>query len=241
MLILGIETSAVSAGAAVVANGKLIGESYINTGLTHSQTVMCLIDTVLKNTGVTFDQIDAVAVAAGPGSFTGIRIGVSAVKGLCFPVNKPCYPVSTLEAMANCVDIEGYIICPVMDARCMQVYTARFVKSHGIIERLTDDKPMTLQELAEDLEKCSEKIMLIGDGTEIAYKFLSEKGLNVVKFSEVFSFQRASGVAIAAHRNYNRGESSVSADELQPIYLRLSQAEREKNKSGVNKNDSIKQ
>ncbi len=241
MLILGIETSAVSAGAAIVSDGKVIGESYINSGLTHSQTIMCLIDSVLKNTDVSFDDVDAVAVAAGPGSFTGIRIGVSAVKGLCFTNNKPCYPVSTLEAMANCVDLEGYVICPVMDARCMQVYNALFTKKDGAIVRLTDDNPKTLQELSEELSKYSEKIILIGDGAEIAYRFLSEKGLNVEKFAEVFKFQRASGVAITAFRNYNKGVPSVSADKLQPVYLRLSQAERELNKSGVNKNDSIKQ
>ncbi len=230
MIILGIESSAVSAGAAVVNDGKLIGEVYLNTGLTHSQTIMCLIDSVLKNCSLCFSDIDAVAVAAGPGSFTGVRIGVSAVKGLCFTENKPCFAVSTLEAMANAVDIEDCIICPVMDARCMQVYTARFRKCGNEIERLNDDKPMTLQELADELADCKEKIMLIGDGSEISYRFLTEKGINAEKFSEIFRFQRASGVAITAYRNYNKDNKTISAEELQPVYLRLSQAEREKNK-----------
>lgn len=241
MKILGIETSAVSAGAAIVADGKLIGETYLNTGLTHSQTVMCLVDSVLNNCNLNFSDIDAVAVAAGPGSFTGVRIGVSAVKGLCFTEDLPCFPVSTLEAMANSVDSEECIICPVMDARCMQVYTALFRKNNAELERLIDDKPMTLQELSVLLADYDEKIILIGDGTEPAYKFLSDKIHNISKFSEIFRYQRASGVAITAYRKYNSGVSSVSADSLQPVYLRLSQAERELNKTGVNKNDCIKQ
>ncbi len=230
MKILGIETSAVSAGAAIVSDGKLIGETYINTGLTHSQTVMCLIDTVLSNCMLNFSDIDAVAVAAGPGSFTGIRIGVSAVKGLCFTENKPCIPVSTLEAMANAAELEDCIICPVMDARCMQVYTAQFVRTEEGIVRLADDKPLTLQELSDVLLQYDKRIVLIGDGSEISYRFLTEKGINAVKFSEIFRFQRASGVAITAYRNYNKDNTMISAEELQPVYLRLSQAEREKNK-----------
>lgn len=241
MIILGVETSAVSAGAAIVKDGKLISETFLNTGLTHSQTVMTLIDSVLKNAGLTFNDVNAVAVAAGPGSFTGIRIGVSAVKGLCFSENLPCWPVSTLEAMANGVDMSDCIICPVMDARCMQVYNALFKKINNAVARITDDKPKTLQELAEELKSFSEKIVLVGDGTEIAFKFLSEKGINVHKFSEIYRFQHASGVAITAFRNYNNGEHFISADELQPVYLRLSQAERELNKSGVNNNDCVKQ
>ncbi len=230
MKILGIETSAVSAGAAIVSDGKLIGETYVNTGLTHSQTVMCLIDTVLSNCMLSFSDIDAVAVAAGPGSFTGIRIGVSAVKGLCFTENKPCIPVSTLEAMANAAELEDCIICPVMDARCMQVYTAQFAKTEEGIVRLADDKPLTLQELSDVLLQYDKIIVLIGDGSEISYRFLTEKGINAVKFSEIFRFQRASGVAITAYRNYNKDNTMISAEELQPVYLRLSQAEREKNK-----------
>lgn len=232
MLILGIDTSAVSAGAALVSDGKLISETYINTGLTHSQTLMCLVDSALKNADKSLEDIDIVAVSSGPGSFTGIRIGVSAVKGLCFADNKPCYGISTLEALANCVDIEGYIICPVMDARCMQVYTALFKKSDGDIVRLMQDSPMTLEQLSDELIKIGKKVMLIGDGSDIAYKFLSEKPLDVSVFSEIFKFQHASGVAITAYRNYNRGVKPVSADTLQPNYLRLSQAERElKNRS----------
>ena len=240
MIILGVETSAVAAGAAIVKDGKLISETFLNTGLTHSQTIMKLIDSALNNAGLSFDNVNADAVAAGPGSFTGIRIGVSAVKGLCFSKNIPCISVSTLEAMANSVDMRDCIICPVMDARCMQVYNALFKKNGNEIERITDDKPITLQELACELKSFTEKIVLIGDGTEITFDFLQKNCLNVEKFPEIFKFQHASGVAITAFRKYNKGENFISADELQPVYLRLSQAERELNKSGVKSNDCIK-
>lgn len=235
MLILGVDTSALAAGAAVLKDGKLISETYLNTGLTHSQTIMELIDTALKNACVGFSDIDAVAVSAGPGSFTGIRIGVSAVKGLCFPENKPCYPVSTLEALANCVDIDGFLIVPVMDARCMQVYTAVFEKISGEVNRITDDTPMKLEELYDVLKAYDKKIILIGDGADISYKFLADKGLDVRVFSEIFKFQHASGVAITAFRHYNKGKGFISASELVPSYLRLSQAERELKKSGDDK------
>ena len=232
MVILGVDTSAVAAGAAIIKDGKLISETYINTGLTHSQTMLTLIDSALNAVDMSIDDVDAFAVSSGPGSFTGIRIGVSAVKGLCFAKNKPCFAVSTLEALANCADIDGFIICPVMDARCMQVYTALFEKTDGEIKRVTEDAPKTLDELSAELQKINKKILLIGDGADISYKFLAEKGLDVRKFSEIFKFQHASGVAITAYRNYNRGEEAVSADNLVPSYLRLSQAERELKKSG---------
>ncbi len=235
MIILGVDTSAVAAGAAIVKDGKLISETYINTGLTHSETLLTLIDSALNMADMSIDDVDSFAVSSGPGSFTGIRIGVSAVKGLCFAKNKPCFAVSTLEALANCADIDGFVICPVMDARCMQVYTALFEKTDGEIRRIADDAPKTLAELSEELTVIGKKVLLIGDGADISFKFLAEKGLDVRKFSEIFKFQHASGVAITAYRNYNRGEDAVSADNLIPSYLRLSQAERELKKSGDDK------
>ena len=232
MLILGIDTSAVAVGAAVLRDGKVLSETYINTGLTHSQTLLTLIDTALSNADLRFCDVDGVAVAVGPGSFTGIRIGVSAVKGLCFPADKKCFPVSTLEAMAHCADIDGYLICPVMDARCKQVYTALFEKQDNEIHRLLEDTPMALGDLAEKLKTYDRKVVLIGDGADIAYDYLRSEQLDVRKFSEIFKYQHASGVAIAAYRKYNKDNKYFSADELVPVYLRLSQAERElKNRS----------
>ena len=171
MVILGVDTSAVAAGAAIIKDGKLISETYINTGLTHSQTMLTLIDSALNAVDMSIDDVDAFAVSSGPGSFTGIRIGVSAVKGLCFAKNKPCFAVSTLEALANCADIDGFIICPVMDARCMQVYTALFEKTDGEIKRVTEDAPKTLEELSAELQEINKKILLIGDGADISISF----------------------------------------------------------------------
>ncbi len=232
MIILGIDTTAVSAGAAIIKDGKLLAETYINSGLTHSQTLLTLIDSALNLVSLKIADIDAFAVANGPGSFTGVRIGVSAVKGLCFAGNKPCVPVSTLEALANSVDLDGFIICPVMDARCMQVYTALFEKQGDELVRLAEDAPKTLQELYDELKTYNKKIILVGDGADVSYKFFSEKDLDVRKFSEIFKFQHASAVAITAYRNYNKGVEFISADKLLPSYLRLSQAERELKKSG---------
>ena len=235
MVILGVDTSAVAAGAAVLQDGKIVSDCYLNAGLTHSQTLMELIDTSLSLAGIRVADVDAFAVAHGPGSFTGIRIGVSAVKGLSFPQNTPCCGVSTLEALANCADAEDCVICPVMDARCQQVYTALFQKEDGALVRLTEDEPLMLEALAERLSAYSCKIMLIGDGTALAWDYLSQRMDHIVRFSEIFRFQHASGVAIAAWKKYNKQEPFCSGAELQPVYLRLSQAERELKKKTESK------
>ena len=227
MMILGIDTTAVAASAAVLKDGNIVSECYLNAGLTHSQTMLELIDASLKLAGVTVQGVDCFAVAHGPGSFTGVRIGVSAVKGLSFPENKPCYGISTLEALANCADLEDCLICPVMDARCRQVYTALFRKENGTLCRVTEDEPLSLDELADRLSTYDEPVLLIGDGTEVAFGHLSPRIGRVKKYSAVFRFQHASGVAIAAWKRYNNGEGPCSGAELQPVYLRLSQAERE--------------
>ncbi len=235
MTILGIDTSAVAASAAVLTDGKIVSECYLNAGLTHSQTLMELIDAALSLAGITAAEVDAFAVAHGPGSFTGVRIGVSAVKGLSFPRNTPCYGVSTLEALAYCADLENCVICPVMDARCRQVYTARFRKENGEIVRLTEDAPLSLEQLSEQLKGYSEPVLLLGDGTDVAYAYLSGRSHSVKRFTEVFRFQHASGVALAAWKRYHKGIPPCGGSELQPVYLRLSQAERELKKKNESK------
>ena len=235
MVILGIDTTAVAASAAVLRDGTLVSECYLNAGLTHSQTLMELIDAALKLAGIGMADVDCLAVAHGPGSFTGVRIGVSTVKGLSFPQNKPCYGISTLEALANCADAPDCVICPVMDARCQQVYTALFEKRDGEIARLTEDQPLKLSELAEQLEACSVPVLLIGDGADIAYDYLFPINDRIRRFSAVFRLQRACGVAIAAWKRYNNGEEPCSGAALQPVYLRLSQAERELKKKNEEK------
>ena len=231
MIILGLESSAVSAGAAVVKDGKLIGESYVNIGLTHSETLLPLTDRCLKSAGLSVSDVDAFAVAQGPGSFTGIRIGISAVKGLAFDTGKPVYGISTLEAMACGAMLEEYVICPVMDARCRQVYTALFETSGGALVRKTEDMPLKLEELEALLQKQERKILLIGDGAQITCAYLAASGtVDFCVFPEIFKYQRAAGVAFAAYVRYNNGEEGQPGETLQPSYLRLPQAERERNK-----------
>lgn len=227
MYILGIESSAVSAGAAVVRDGAVISEAFVNAGLTHSKTLMGLIDNAIKNAGLTLSDMDVIAVSAGPGSFTGVRIGVSAAKGLAFPCDIPCYGISSLEAIANSVFEKDCIICPVMDARCGQVYNALFDVSEGIIKRLTPDRAVTLDELYSEIVNSNKKTVLAGDGTSVTKKYFADRGLDINSFSDIFVYQHASGVAITAQRMYNNGVQPVPAEKLLPDYLRLSQAERE--------------
>ena len=152
MNILALDTSASPVSAALLKDGKLMGEFYLNTKTTHSQTLMPLTEALLKTAGVKLEEIDVFAVNAGPGSFTGVRIGVATVKGLSMPLDKKCASVSTLDSMAQCMPYAGGIVCAVMDARCSQVYNALFMLDDGEIQRLTDDRAVSIDELENDLE-----------------------------------------------------------------------------------------
>ncbi len=231
MIILGVESSAAAAGAAIVKDGKVLSETYLNTGLTHSQTLLRLVSSCLENAGLEKNEIDAYAVAKGPGSFTGIRIGVSLVKGLCFSSRTPVYGVSTLEAMAAAAAVPGYLICPVMDARCSQVYTAGFAADeNGGLARLYEDDALTLEALGERLRSSGKTALLLGDGADLTASFLSGQGSPFVKYPEIYKYQHASAVAFAAFLRYNNGERGTDAESLVPSYLRPSQAERERKK-----------
>lgn len=147
MKILALESSACAASAAITEDGKLLGEAFLNTGLTHSQTLLPLVQGLFKNANLALEEIDAFAVTNGPGSFTGVRIGVAALKGLAFPYEKPCIPLSTLEVIAFGQTGGDCTVCAAMDARCMQVYTALFSCHAGTLERLTEDSAMKIAEL----------------------------------------------------------------------------------------------
>ena len=229
MLIFGLESSAVSAGAAIIKDGKLIAETYLNLGLTHSETLMTLIDSCLKNAGLNIGDIDAFAVAQGPGSFTGIRIGISAVKGLVFGSEKPVYGISTLEALACGALLEEHLICPVMDARCNQVYTAAFTYRNGALCRELEDSALKLDAFYEYIKQQNKKVLLLGDGALLTERYLLEKeDIRFTVFPEIFRYQHAAGVAIAAWMRYNNGETGQNGALLLPSYLRLPQAERER-------------
>ena len=227
MLILAFETSAKAASVALTENGKLLGEGYQNTGLTHSQTLMVMAEDVLKQCGKTAADVEAVAVAEGPGSFTGVRIGVAAAKGFAWGKEIPCYGVSTLEAMAESLGaFDGYV-CPCMDARRSQVYNALFLAEGGKLTRVTEDRAIALADLKEELKNLEKSVFLVGDGATLCYNTLSKEVPSLVLPPEHRLHQRAVGVAILAQRMADAG-IAPSGGELTPNYLRLSQAEREK-------------
>ena len=144
MLILAFETSAKAASVALLDETRLLGEAYQNTGMTHSQTLLVMAEDLLKQCGKTVQDMTAVAVAAGPGSFTGVRIGVAAAKGFSWGAELPCYGVSTLEAMALSLGAYDGYVCPVMDARRSQVYTGLFRAEKGVLTRIAPDRAISL-------------------------------------------------------------------------------------------------
>ena len=227
MLILAFETSAKAGSVALMDDRKLLGESYQNTGLTHSQTLLTMAQDLLTGCGYTPKDVTAVAVAAGPGSFTGVRIGVAAAKGFAWGAELPCCGVSTLEAMALQMGVHQGYICPVMDARRSQVYNALFHAQAGVCTRVAEDRAISLEDLGNELKKLSEPIFLVGDGSILCYNTLSESVPGLVCPPEHRMHQRAAGVALAGCRMLARGESCDAAS-LSPNYLRLSQAERER-------------
>ena len=227
MLILAFETSAKAASTALLEDGKLLGEIYQNTGLTHSQTLMVMAEDLLKQCGKTVSEVSAVAVAEGPGSFTGVRIGVAAAKGFAWGREIPCYGVSTLEAMALGLGVYQGYVCPCMDARRSQVYNALFYVNRGALERVSEDRAISLAELGEELKNFNEPIFLVGDGSNLCYNTLLESVPNLVLPPEHRMHQRASGVALAARKQVEVGDPG-DANALTPNYLRLSQAERER-------------
>ena len=227
LLILAFETSAKAASVALFQDGKLLGESYQNTGLTHSQTLMVMAEDLLKQCGFGPKAVTAVAVAAGPGSFTGVRIGVAAAKGLAWGLQVPCYGVSTLESMALGLGAYRGTVCPVMDARRSQVYNALFTAEGGQLSRVAEDRAIALSDLAEELKTAPQPIFLVGDGSELTYKTLKDTVPGLVLPMENRMHQRAVGVGLAAMVAIEAGESGDAA-AMQPNYLRLSQAEREK-------------
>ena len=224
MLILALDSSASPASAALLEDGKILSEFYINTKQTHSQTLMPMAEAVLRLSAKTLDDVDCLAVSAGPGSFTGVRIGVSCVKGLAMARNIPCAGVSTLRAMAeNARGMDG-VVCAVMDARCGQVYNALFRAENGEIERLCADRALPIAELYAECEAYGDRLLLVGDGAALCHKTFSAFGARLLQPQQ--QFQRASGVALAAQEQLCAGQT-VTPDALMPIYLRLPQAERE--------------
>lgn len=227
MLLLAFETSAKAASVALMEEDRLLGECYQNTGMTHSQTLMVMAQDLLRQCGKDVDHVTHVAVAAGPGSFTGVRIGVAAAKGFAWGKELPCCGVSTLEAMALGAGIwQGYV-CPVMDARRAQVYNALFRVEQGQYQRLKEDRAIALSDLKQELLELDGPIFLVGDGSVLTHRTLAGEVPNLVLPPEWKQHQRAVGVGLAARKLLEDGDTCDGAS-LIPNYLRLSQAERER-------------
>ena len=227
LLILAFETSAKAAGVALHDGSKLLAESYQNTGLTHSQTLMVMAEDLLKQCALTYADVTHVAVAAGPGSFTGVRIGVAAAKGFAWGGQLPCVGVSTLEAMARNLGVYEGTVCAVMDARRSQVYNAVFTARQGVLERNAEDRAIALVDLKQELQAVEGPIYLVGDGAVLTYNTLRAEIPNLILPAEHRMHQRGAGVALAALEKIAVGDVMDGA-ALEPNYLRLSQAEREK-------------
>lgn len=216
-MILSIDSSAVTASAALTDGDKVIKSEFINAGLTHSETLLPMIKSVMA--GYSTSDLDAIAVTAGPGSFTGVRIGVATVKGIAFENNTPCISVSTLEAIAYNFNDTDCIVCAVMDARRMQFYNALFEVKNGKVNRICDDRAISIDDLRKELS-AYENAVIAGDGAELCYNSI---GLdNVILADENRRYQNGIGVSRAAEY-----KEKITAAELIPVYLRLSQAERE--------------
>ena len=237
MKILSIECSAGPASAAVTENREVISSAFANVKLTHSQTLMPMIENVLSQALLKFGDIGGIAITAGPGSFTGVRIGIAAAKGLAAPRSLPCASVSTLLSMAYNYSDTDCIVCAVMDARCNQVYNALFDIENGKISRLCDDRALMCGELEEELKKMSQnakkRVIIVGDGAGVFYPFV--KDIPGVILSDTKNrYQNAVSAGLAAFDMFENG-LTVTPDKLLPVYLRLPQAERElkKKKEGM--------
>ena len=227
MKMLCFDTTAKTAAVAIVEEGKVLAQAAITTGLTHSQTLMPLCDSLMRAAGITLDEIDLVAVSAGPGSFTGLRIGIGTVKGLCQGSKKRCVGVSTLEALAWNAAGSKMVICPVMDARCNQVYTALFQDDGERPHREWEDQAISIPQLERQLLERKAITLLVGDGAELVWAALKDRVPGLRLATPAIRLQNAASVGFAALEKLKTEEPLAPAD-LMPRYLRVPQAERER-------------
>ncbi len=227
MKILAIDSTAIVGSCAVLEDEKLLSHFTVNNGNTHSETLLPMIEASLKLLGLTAYDIDIFALAEGPGSFTGVRIGAATIKGLAFGKEKPCIGVSTLEALAENLSSSNGIICPAMNARRNQVYNALFRCKDGIIQRLTEDRAISVSDLEEELKAFDEPIFICGDGDFLLYES-STKTVEYRFVSENLRHQNGVSVGLCALKKYKNGDVKTDIT-IAPTYLRPSQAERTRN------------
>ena len=227
MIVLAFDGTAKAASVAVSDGEKVLGCYTIDNGLTQSELLLPMAENLLKSLKLSFNDVELYATSVGPGSFTGVRIGVSLVKGLAFGKNIPCIPISTLEALAENLSPINATIVPCMDARRGQVYSATFQGDGEKLTRVTEDRAISLLDLAEELKNADGEVYLCGDGYNVAMNALSAAGLKISKTPELLICQNAGSVARVAYRKYMNGEVTNDID-LSPLYLRMPQAERER-------------
>ena len=228
MRILAFDGTAKAASVAVLDSERVLASYTVDNGLTQSELLLPMAEDMLKALHLSFSDVGLFAVAEGPGSFTGVRIGAALVKGLAFGRDIPCVGVSTLEALAeNISPLEG-ILVPCMDARRGQVYSATFISDGCEVKRVTEDRAIAIKELAEELMREGDKrIYLSGDGYEVARRGLMAAGVKAQVTPGMLINESAASVGLVALRKYKRGEA-VSDKEIAPTYLRMPQAERER-------------
>ena len=216
-MLLSLDSSAVTASVALTDGDRVIKSEFVNSGLTHSETLLPMVKRVMGDNE--FSSLDAVAITAGPGSFTGVRIGVATVKGIAFAGNIPCYGVSTLEAIAyNFVD-ENCVVCAVMDARRMQFYNAIFKVENGIVSRFTPDRAILIDDLREELKQY-DSVIIAGDGAALYSQNIALDNCKIAADDKIY--QNALSVAKCV-----KNKKAIAPSALMPVYLRQSQAERE--------------
>lgn len=226
MLILAVEASAAPSSCALLKDGLIIADMRTNVKLTHSQTLMPMVESMLNTTGALVSDVDLFAVTHGPGSFTGIRIGIAAIKGMAAAFDRPCIGLSTLEVTAHNIFCFDGIVCPVMDARREQVYNALFDCSGGRMTRMTDDRAIAIEKLGGELAERGRPCVFVGDGAALCFDALHERISGSVIAPANLLYQNAAAAALLALEYYGRGQT-VTAEELNPVYLRLPQAQRE--------------
>lgn len=228
MKILSIDSSGLVAAAALMSDGMLVGEYTIHNKKTHSQTLLPMIADMMKMAEVGLDELDCVAVSAGPGSFTGLRIGASTAKGIAWTLGIPIVPVSSLMGLAANISERGVIVCPIMDARRGQVYYGIYRSAEGIPEVLAEPDAAAVEAVVEQINAIGERTIFLGDGVPVFEQVIREKASVEVCFAGAPDrYQRGASVARIGSLLFEQG-GCVAAEDFAPVYLRKSQAERER-------------
>ncbi|MDE7302274.1 MAG: tRNA (adenosine(37)-N6)-threonylcarbamoyltransferase complex dimerization subunit type 1 TsaB [Oscillospiraceae bacterium] len=216
LLLLGIDTSGKTASVAVCTENSVLAQTTVYTKLTHSQVILPICKDVLKSAGLTLSDVDVIAAAAGPGSYTGLRIGIAAVKAMCFALDKPCIGISTLESLAYNVSLHKGIICAVIAARLDLVYCAVFRSDGRNVTRLSEDEILPIDELMKRLEAFNEDVVTVGDAAE---KLAGERFMTAPPHLKL---QLASSLCAAGFT-----KEPFSPDKLEAAYMEITKAEKD--------------